>query len=409
MLTLSVSLMKLFKIAREVRDTKERAAVQRTSSAALWCQRLQSFFRASVPHPRGLRVRVRLKRCPWHVRNALATNLARKMLPPEQVHVIATAALQCLDPNVLATVKGTAAIYMASPKKVRDVLAPPGDIDIAIRGLKNPADVLSAALQVKECVAPLLSSRAVYFMLRANGCSPDFSRRRIADQRVLWEKGATLPLVCWLHPKPIYGQRREEVWLARIGLSICYGTAPLLVPLLDLAAETEPPRQTHRHEEVVAVFEGVRAYTLLSCVHANLRMLFDETGARPWEAKKAHKRLRMTIVLAVSLWRGSPEVLSEVGNWLDATMRLEREPRAKLRYLLHDSPHAIRRPRGLGEQEWRNSALRAFVVAICCMTRRFHRTPATATQKSVDMYIWMLEIAWWSWRESVAHLREFHE
>ena len=268
-------------------------------------------------------------------------------------------------------------------------------------------------MRVKARVAPLLSSRVVNFILDANGCSPDFCRKRVADQRVTWAEGATLPLLCWLHPKPIYGHRGEKVWLARVGLSICYGSAPLLLPLIDLAVETEPPRQTDRREEVAAVVAGVRAYTLLSCVHANLRMLFDETGARPWEAKKSHKRMRTTVVLAVWLWRGSPEVLHDVRDWLQATLRLEanaaRDPRAKLRYLLHDPPHTMRRPKGLGEQEWRDSALRALVVALRCMTRRFHRSPATATQPAFDMHLWILEIAWCSLRESVAQLREYDE
>ena len=151
---------------------------------------------------------------------------------------------------------------------------------------------------------------------------------------------------------------------------------------------------------------GVRAYTLLSCAHANLRMLFDETGARPWETKKAHKRMRATIVLAVSLWRGSPAVLNEVGDWLEATMRLEADPRAKLRYLLHDPPHTVRRPKGLGEREWRDSALHALVVAIRCMTRRFHNTPPTTSQVGLDRHLGMLQIVVCSWREAVALIRQ---
>ena len=328
MVALSPSLMKLFRIAGEVRETKDRAIVQRTMLAAMWRRLLQSFFCASIPHPRGLRARVWVRRCPRHIKSTLETELARKVLPPDQLHAIAAAALQSLGRSVQATVKGTAAIYMAAPRPVRDALAPPCDLDIAIRGLAKPADVLSAAMRVKARVAPLLSSRVLNFILNANGCSPDFCRKRVADQRVTWANGATLPLVCWLHPKPIYGHRGEEVWLARVGLSICYRSAPLLLPLLDLAAETTPPWDTGRRENVVAVVGGVRAYTLLSCAHANLRMLFDETGARPWEAKKVAKRLRTTIVLAISLWRGSPEVLSEVGEWLEATLRLEADPRA---------------------------------------------------------------------------------
>jgi hypothetical protein len=407
MVVLSPSLTKLFRIARDVRETKERALVQRALAAAVWRRLLQSFFCASVPPPRGLRVRVRLPRCPWNIKSMLETELARKVLPPEQLHAIAAAALESLGRNVQATVKGTAAIHLATPRTIRDALAPPGDIDIAIRGLENPADVLSAAMRVKTCVAPLFSSPAVHFVLRSNGCSPDFSRRRVADQRVIWEKGATLPLLCWLHPRPIYGHRCEQVWLARVGLSICYGSAPLLLPLIDLAVETEPPRQTDRREEVAAVVEGVRAYTLLSCVHANLRMLFDETGAKPWEAKKAHKRMRASVVLAIWMWRGSPEVLSEVGDWLEATLRLEADPRAKLRYLLHDPPPStVRRPRGLDGQEWRDSALRALVVAIRCMTRRFHKTSDTPSQAGLDMHIGMLKIAVCSWREAVALIRQ---
>ena len=409
MVVLSPSLMKLFRITREVREAKERAIVQRAMVAAVWRRLLQSCFCASIPHPRGLRARVWVRRCPRHIKSTLESELARKVLPPEQLHAISAAALESLGHNVQATVKGTAAIYMASPAKVRDALAPPGDIDLAIRGLEKPADVLSAAVRVKACVAPLLSSRAVHFVLHSNGCTPDFSRRRVADQRVSWAKGATLPLLCWLHPKPIYGHRGEEVWLARVGLSICYQSAPLLLPLLDLAAETTPPWDTGRRENVVAVVGGVRAYTLLSCVHANLRMLFDETGARPWEAKKVAKRLRTTIVLAISLWRGSPEVLSEVGEWLEATLRLEADPRAKLRYLLHNPPHTVRRPRGLGEQEWRDSALRALVVAIRCMTRRFHNAPPTASQTGLDRHLGMLQIVVCSWREAVALIRQDDE
>ena len=180
----------------------------------------------------------------------------------------------------------------------------------------------------------------------------------------------------------------------------------MLLPLLDLAAETTPPWDTGPREDVVAVVGGVRAYTLLSCAHANLRMLFDETGARPWEAKKVAKRLRTTIVLAISLWRGSPEVLSEVGEWLEATLRLEADPRAKLRYLLHDPPHTVRHPKGLGEREWRDSALHALVVAIRCMTRRFHNTPPTATQIGLDRHLGMLQIVVCSWREAVALIRQ---
>ena len=349
-------------------------------------------------------MRVRLPRCPWNIKSTLETELARKVLPPEQIHAIAAAALESLGHNVQAIVKGTAAIHLATPRTVRDALAPPGDIDLAIRGIERPADVLSAAMRVKTCVAPLLSSRAVHFVLRSNGCNPDFSRRRVADQRVYWEKGATLPLLCWLHPKPIYGHRGEEVWLARVGLSICYRSAPLLLPLLDLAAETTPPQDTDRREDAVTVVGGVRVYTLSSCVHANLRMLFDETGARPWEAKKIHKRMRATIVLAVSLWRGSPEVLSEVGDWLEATLRLEADPRAKLRYLLHDPPPStVRRPRGLDGQEWRDSALRALVVALRCMTRRFHKASAIPAHAG---HIGMLKIAVCSWREAVALIRQ---
>ena len=112
------------------------------------------------------------------------------------------------------------------------------------------------------------------------------------------------------------------------------------------------------------------------------------------------------MVLAVSLWRGSPEVLSEVGDWLEATLRLEADPRAKLRYLLHDPPHTARRPRGLGEQEWRGSALRALVVAIRCMTRRFHNAPPTASQTGLDGHLEMLQIVVCSWREAVALIRQ---
>ena len=176
--------------------------------------------------------------------------------------------------------------------------------------------------------------------------------------------------------------------------------------LLDLAAETKPPQDTCLREDAVAVVGGVRVYTLSSCVHANLRMLFDETGARPWEAKKAHKRMRATVVLAIWMWRGSPEVLSEVGDWLEATLRLEADPRAKLRYLLHDPPPStVRRPRGLDGQEWRDSALRALVVATRCMTRRFHNSPPTAPQVGLDRHLGVLQIVVCSWREAVALIR----
>ena len=155
MVVLSPSLMKLFRIAREVRETKERAIVQRTVLAAVWRRLFQSFFCASIPHPRGLRARVWVRRCPRHIKSTLETELARKLLPPEQLHAIAAATLQSLGRNVQTTMKGTAAIYLAAPQPVRDALAPPNGIDVAIRGLEKPADVLSAAMRVKPCVAPL--------------------------------------------------------------------------------------------------------------------------------------------------------------------------------------------------------------------------------------------------------------
>ena len=77
----------------------------------------------------------------------------------------------------------------------------------------------------------------------------------------------------------------------------------------------------------------------------------------------------------------------------------------RLRYLLHDKPQSVRRPRGLGEQGWRDSALRALLVAIRCMTRRFHNTPPTATQAGLDEHLGMLEIVVCSWREAVALIR----
>jgi hypothetical protein len=153
------SLTKLFLIARDACEANESATIQRALLVGALRQLLHSFFCAAMPHPRGLCYRVRLPRCPWHVKSRLETDLARKMLPPDQLHAIAGAALESLGPNVQATVKGTAAIYLASPRPVRDALEAPVDLDIAIRGLAKPADVLSAAMRVKERVAPLLSSR----------------------------------------------------------------------------------------------------------------------------------------------------------------------------------------------------------------------------------------------------------
>ncbi len=40
-------------------------------------------------------------------------------------------------------------------------------------------------------------------------------------------------------------------------------------------------------------------------------------------------------------------------------------------YLLHD-PCRVRLPAVRGEEEWRRSTLRALVVALRCMMRRFH-------------------------------------
>ena len=406
MVVLSPSLMNLFAVAREVREMKENASVQRVLFVATWRRLLQCLARAVVPHPRGLCLRVRLPRCPWRVKAAMEADIARKVLPPAQLRAIAGAALESLGPDLQGTIKGTAAIYLGSPEATRRALAAPGDVDIAIRGLAKPADVLSAAMRVKARVAPLLSSRAVLFILHASGCSPDFQRQRVADQRVVWADDATLPLLCWLHPRPIYGHRGEEVWLARVGLSIRYRSAPLLLPLLDLAAETKLPWDTDRREEDVTFVGGLRTYSLLSCAHANLRMLFDETGARPWEAKKAQKRIRTTVFLAVSLWRGSPQVLLVVGGWLEATLQVETyaaiDPRTKLQYLLREPSPTVPHPEVCDQEGWRDSALCSLVVAIRCMVRRFHKTLAAATQVAIDAHLGVLQLAVCSWREAVA-------
>ena len=66
----------------------------------------------------------------------------------------------------------------------------------------------------------------------------------------------------------------------------------------------------------------------------------------------------------------------------------------------------MRRPRGLGEQGWRDSALRALVVAIRCMTHHFHNTPPTASQVGLDRYLGMLQIVVCSWREVVVLIRQ---
>ena len=128
-----------------------------------------------------------------------------------------------------------------------------------------------------------------------------------------------------------------------------------MLPLIDLAAETRPPQVASFREEVLALIEGVQAYTLQSCVQWTLRMLFDETGARPWEARNANKTLRATVALAASLWRGSRDGPLDVGDWLETTLQIEinaaHNPRAKLRYLLHGLPPCAPRPKAVGEME----------------------------------------------------------
>ncbi len=232
----------------------------------------------------------------------LEKTLGPKIMPPPQLRSVARAALTAIGPDVDAAIKGSGAIYLClrgAPQ--RGALLRPGDLDIAIAGMRDPRAVLAAAQRVKDAVAPLFSARVVRYLLRLHGCSPDTLRRRVADQPVSWERGATLPLLAWLHPRPIRGYREEEVWLARVGLSIRCGRAPCLLSLIDLAAETKPPLPGSRREEGLAVVQGVRVRTLQHCAQEHLRMLFDETGGRPWRTKSPEKRLERCVLMAAWL------------------------------------------------------------------------------------------------------------
>jgi hypothetical protein len=107
------------------------------------------------------------------------------------------------------------------------------------------------------------------------------------------------------------------------------------------------------------------------------------------------------------MWRGSAQVLLEVGGWLEATLQVEThaalDPRTKSRYLLREPSPTVPHPKLCDQEGWRNSALRSLAVAIRCMVRRFHKTLDAATQTAIDAHLGMLQLAACSWREAVAH------
>ena len=292
------------------------------------------------------------------------------------LHSVARASMVAIGPEVDAAIKGSCAIYFCMCEAIqRDEIFCPGDLDIAIKGMLNPSDLLAAAQRVKAAVVPLFSARVVRNILRLQGCNPDKVRSKVADQSVSWDHRSALPLLAWLHPWPIRGYRDEEVWLARVGLSIKFGRAPCLLPLIDLVAETKPPLPGRRREEGTAMVQGVFVRSLEHCAQEHLRMLFDETGARPWRAKNASKRLQRCVLMAAWLWRGSRAALSIVFAWLKEAQGSEAafaaSVRGRLVYVLHDAC-TVRLPELRKEEGWRSSNLRELVVALRCMMRRFH-------------------------------------